>query len=409
MPFDPKQFYRKMESLLAEIDATEDTDQLLETVLDKLVQTFGEELLIHNGRLYIGEGDGFVLTKTITENEDNLIGLKIPLSYPPMQLLLQNRMYIYDQSTPGLDSQLEERLGGVFSVAILVAGPDHQYILAFGLREGWNREILEFSLNTIRNLINHRFVEVRFQSKLMEAKEIQQSLLPPPQYSFYGFDIYASSIPAEEVGGDFYDFIPITGQNLGIAIGDSSGHGLTAALQVRDVVTGLRMGIEKDFKVTSVIERLNRVIHKSSLSTRFISLFFGELDENGDLFYINAGHVPPILFDTGTVSTLTVGGLPLGPTPESNYRRGYVHLNPGSILLCYTDGIEERSNAKKVQFGVERITRLVQEKMDLSSELLVQSVMDEADIFGQKAEWDDDATVIAIKRTGQEVCSEGIL
>ena len=177
MPFDPKQFYRKMESLLAEIDTTEDTDQLLETVMLKLVQTFGEELLIYNGRLYVGEEDGFVLIKTITENEDDLIGLKIPLTYPPMQLLLQNRTYIFDQTTPGLDSQLEERLGGVFSVAILVVGPGDPYILAFGLREGWDREILEFSLNTIRNLINHRFVEVRFQSKLMEAKEIQQSFL----------------------------------------------------------------------------------------------------------------------------------------------------------------------------------------------------------------------------------------
>ena len=75
------------------------------------------------------------------------------------------------------------------------------------------------------------------------------------------------------------------------------------------------------------------------MSTRFISLFMGELDENGDLFYINAGHVPPILFHEDRISTLTVGGLPLGPVQEVSYRRGYVNIPWGGILLCYTDGI----------------------------------------------------------------------
>ena len=402
MPFDPKQFYRKMESLLAEIDQTEDTDRLLESVMFKLVETFGEELFIHNGRIYAGEEDGFTLVKTKTDSGSDIIGLKIPSDYPPTQLLFQHKMYIFDQSTPGVDPKLEEQLGGLFSVAILINGPDRPYVLAFGLREGWDREILEFSLNTIRNLINHRFTEVRFQSKLMEAKEIQQSLLPPPQYTFNGFDIYAISNPAEEVGGDFYDFIPVTGQNLVVAIGDSSGHGLTAALQVRDVVIGLRMGIEQDFKIASVVERLNRVIHKSTMSTRFISLFMGELDENGDLFYINAGHVPPILFDKMTVSTLTVGGLPLGPAPEVSYRRGYVHIPLGTMLLCYTDGVEERVNPEKVQFGIERLIRVVQQNVELPAKDLVQTIMDEAKSFGKRKQWDDDATVIVIKRSKQE-------
>jgi len=391
-----------MESLLAEIDQTEDTDRLLESVLLKLVETFGEELQIFNGRLYAGGEDGFTLVKTKTDSEGHILGIQIPLDYPPTQLLLQHKLYIFDQSTPGVDPKLEEQLGGIFSVAILVNGPDRPYVLAFGLREEWDREMLEFSLNTIRNLINHRFTEVRFQSKLMEAREIQQSLLPPPKFVFNSFDIFATSVPAEEVGGDFYDFFPVPGQNIVLAIGDSSGHGLTAALQVRDVVIGLRMGMEKEFKIASVVERLNRLIHRSTLSTRFISLFMGELDENGDLFYINAGHVPPVLFDKGTISTLTIGGLPLGPVPEVSYRRGYVHIPPGAVLVCYTDGIEERLSPEKIQFGVERLTRVVKKNMDLSAEQLVDAIMNEAARFGKKTEWDDDATIIVIKRAEDE-------
>ena len=128
---------------------------------------------------------------------------------------------------------------------------------------------------------------------------IQQSLLveePPP---FAGYDIAARSVPAEEVGGDFFDFLPFDDEMLGLAIGDASGHGLPAALLVRDVVTGLRMGIEKDLKIAHVFARLNRVIHRSNLSSRFVSVFYGELEANGNLVYVNAGHQPPLLFSTG--------------------------------------------------------------------------------------------------------------
>ena len=83
---------------------------------------------------------------------------------------------------------------------------------------------------------------------------------------------------------------------LGLSIGDASGHGLPAALLVRDVVTGMRMGIEKELKVAHVFEKLNRVIHRSRLSSRFVSVFYGELEADGNLVYVNAGHQPPILF-----------------------------------------------------------------------------------------------------------------
>ena len=92
------------------------------------------------------------------------------------------------------------------------------------------------------------------------------------------------------MGGDFYDFHDLGEGTLGIAIGDASGHGLPAALLVRDVVTGLRMGIEKELKVAHVFEKLNRVIHRSRLSSRFVSVFYAELDRDGNLVYVNAGH-----------------------------------------------------------------------------------------------------------------------
>ncbi len=106
---------------------------------------------------------------------------------------------------------------------------------------------------------------------------------------------------------------------LGLAIGDASGHGLPAALLVRDVVTGLRMGIEKDLKVAYVFAKLNRVIHRSNLSSRFISVFYGELEADGNLIYVNAGHFPPSLFFTD----------PKGPQTELELATGrHGHRSP---------------------------------------------------------------------------------
>ena len=128
-----------------------------------------------------------------------------------------------------------------------------------------------------------------------EAAEIQQSLLVEEPPDFPGYDIACRSVPADEVGGDFYDFHDLA-EVLAVSIGDASGHGLPAALLVRDVVTGLRMGIERDMKIVHVFERLNQVIHRTRLSSRFVWVFYGELESDGNLVYVNAGHQPPMLF-----------------------------------------------------------------------------------------------------------------
>ena len=142
----------------------------------------------------------------------------------------------------------------------------------------------------------------------------------------------------------------------GFAIGDASGHGLPAALLVRDVVTGLRMGIEKDLKVAYVFGKLNRVIHRSNLSSRFVSVFYGELEAGGNLVYVNAGHPPPLLFSRRAASeraghrrhrhrAAAGGALPPRASPTSSR---------GDVLVLCTDGILERRNREGEFFGQER-------------------------------------------------------
>ena len=125
-----------------------------------------------------------------------------------------------------------------------------RHILFYLLDTGWQFDELDFSLNTVRAAVGSRLFDARVRGSVREAAEIQQSLLEEPP-DFPGFDLAARSVPAEEVGGDFFDFHAFDEDMLGVSIGDASGHGLPAALLVRDVVTGLRMGLEKELKIAT--------------------------------------------------------------------------------------------------------------------------------------------------------------
>ena len=196
-------------------------------------------------------------------------------------LVVQHKSYIFDGDAGAP--------WGANSVGVVI-GEENQFLMAFRLESGWEREILELSLNSIRNTLNYIRTSRRVGAVFQEAQEIQKSLLPKSDPVFEGYDIAGRSLPAELVGGDLYDYLSYGEDVLGIAIGDASGHGLPAALLARDVLTGLRMGAEREFKISGLLAKLNRVINASTLSTRFISLVFGELERNGTFVYVNAGN-----------------------------------------------------------------------------------------------------------------------
>jgi sigma-B regulation protein RsbU (phosphoserine phosphatase) len=204
-------------------------------------------------------------------------------------------------------------------------------------------------------------------------------------------------VPTEEVGGDFFDFIPFDGEMLGLAIGDASGHGLPAALLVRDVVTGLRMGIERELKVAPVLTKLNRVIHRSGLSSRFVSVFYGELEAGGNLIYVNAGHQPPLLFSRGRVMELSTGGTVIGPLAEVKFQRGVIRLFPGDVLVAMTDGIFDRRSKGGEFFGEAQLRRVVEGSTESASALL-DRIFTAALDFGDGRPWEDDATAVVIRR-----------
>jgi sigma-B regulation protein RsbU (phosphoserine phosphatase) len=140
------------------------------------------------------------------------------------------------------------------------------------------------------------------------------------------------------------------------------------------------------------------VIARSALSTRFASLFFGELEPNGNLFYVNAGHPPALIMGGRGTRRLTIGGMILGPLNDAVYRRGWAHVDKGDTLVLYSDGLMEREAPDGTMFGEERIERVVSANLGKPAAVTLRALFDAALEFGAGKPWLDDTTAMVVTR-----------
>jgi sigma-B regulation protein RsbU (phosphoserine phosphatase) len=394
---EAKLLYRRLDRLFGAWDRARPQGELLEVFMDELFATLKDDLRIRAAFLYAERRDSFELIKKIGETT-GAVADQLDPSSGPLSLIFKHRVYIFaDPDAEGTPYRLE-LLPRSASTGILVGKRPNRHVFFLLLNDGWVREELDFALNTVRAALTSRLIEERVRGTFAEAAEIQQSLLLEEAPDFAGYEIACRSSPAEEVGGDFFDFMIHDTEIMGIAIGDASGHGLPAALLVRDVVTGLRMGIEKDMKMGYAFEKLNRVIHRSNLSSRFVSVFYGELETNGNLLFVNAGHQTPLLFLKDQIMELSTGGTVIGPLPEARFKRGFAHVDRGAVLLLCTDGIIERRNSSGEFFGEERLKALVSGMRGAHAQDILEAIFKNVTDWGKHALWEDDATVVVLRR-----------
>jgi sigma-B regulation protein RsbU (phosphoserine phosphatase) len=393
---DYRNLFRKLEENLERIERTDDTLSMVRAILERLVDDFRDDLGLVGGRIYVREHDAFVLQVEYPTTGLRQ-GFRIPLSYPPIQEVLQHGFVLHDLDDPGVDWAIEGALG-VSTFAAIRVGESRQQLMAFSIRDHSDREHIIYTLNMIRHATNLKLRKARLEDRVAEVRAIQGSLFPSSAPRFAGYDLWGQAVPAEEVGGDLFDFIQVSERSLGITIADSAGHGLPAALQARDAIIGLRMGLEERLRLTSTIEKLNRVVSHSALTSRFISLFYGEIEPNGNLVYCNAGHNPPLLYRGSDFKELSSGGLILGPNPHARYERGYEMLTPGSVLLLYTDGIIEAEKQSGEPFGTERLKEIVSSRKWTVARELVEGVFAGVNEFSGSDRPVDDQTVAAVIR-----------
>ncbi|HXI04144.1 MAG TPA: PP2C family protein-serine/threonine phosphatase [Candidatus Saccharimonadales bacterium] len=394
---DFKALYRKLERTLNSLETRETTSDLLSGILHTLVLDFQEDLGFKAGRLYSKEPDGLVLRSVAGAAETPPDAYRIPLDYPPVEKILEEGLVIMKRGDPGFDESIEGPIGVSKFAAIAVGDSNH--VISFTIKGELREEQILYSLSAVRHVINARLRQEKMAGIMNEARLIQESLLPKGPPEFRGYDIHGQSRPTEIVGGDLFDYLHMSPKLLGVAVADASGHGLPAALLARDVITGLRMGMAEDFKIIRTVEKLNRVIHRSALSSKFASMFYGELEPNGNFFYINAGHTPSLLFRGGAFEELTLGGLVLGPNPSAQYERGYVKLKTGDMIVMYTDGVPECESPAGMQFGMHRLRDLVRQHADSSSREIVDSIFAAADAYMDSGPQLDDMTVVVIRKT----------
>lgn len=396
-PLDPrKSLFRKVEKAIQTIEKSVDVASTVASAAGAVIENFQDDLGVRGGRLYERRDHGYEITKTFGQTKPVPAGLSVPLDYAPIEKVIDDGVVVLDLSAPGVDRAFEEKIGADRFAAIAVG--DDKFILSFSVDPGANDEDLLVSLGILRHAVDQKIRQEKMETLLEEARQIQASILPKRLPRLGTFDIAARSEPAEIVGGDFYDIIPTSEQIIGVAIADASGHGLPAALQVRDVYTGLRMGVARDFKIVKTLERLNRIIHESRLTSKFVSLFYGELEASGNFIYVNAGHNPPILSKERESILLRQTGMVLGPSRDAAYSRGFVTLDIGDVLVLYTDGIVEATNARDQEFGIDRLKRAISDNRSRTAEEILGAILQQVSAFTRGAVAQDDRTLLVIRR-----------
>ena len=238
--------------------------------------------------------------------------------------------------------------------------------------------------------------------QLTLARRIQSDLLPARVASVSGLECAAACIPAWQVGGDFYDLFELSGGRVGVLVGDVAGKGLGAALVMSMLHGAIRCSDwDEPRSHEAATRRLNSLLVDRTAPQIFASLFWGYF-EGQTLHYVNAGHLPPLLVrDSGTgrarVERLTEGGPVLGVLPDAVYRQGSVRIEPGDLLVLYSDGVLEAANKADEEFGEARLEGIVSERRDDPCDVLCDDIVNRVRGFAHNGQLQDDLTLVLVR------------
>jgi len=232
------------------------------------------------------------------------------------------------------------------------------------------------------------------------AQSIQKSFLPESAPNVGGFELAALNVPALEVGGDFYDFIPISADKWGLVVADVSGKGVPAALFMTVSRTLVRANALGNYTAAEVIQRANDLISEDDRANMFVTLFYAILDiQRQTLKYVNAGHNPPLLLkgDGREVMLLEAKGIALGVMPDIKLEEKEVALGKGAVVVFYTDGVTEAVNNRQQQFGQDRLVKVLEKNHHLSAQEIINKIRQEITDFAGDQPQFDDITMIVLK------------
>jgi phosphoserine phosphatase RsbU/P len=239
----------------------------------------------------------------------------------------------------------------------------------------------------------------RLQAQLEIARQVQLALLPENDPLLHGFDISAYIFPAEEVSGDYYDWVKIFDDQIGIVVADAVGKGIPAALLIAFLRASLRAIAQIGYAPHIAFSNVGDLLRDSTAEHQFVTAIYGILDATNRTFvFSNAGHNPPLLIKpNGEFRFVEYGDLPLGMFSGTRYHQHFIKFEETQVLVLYTDGITEAANADGEEYGTERLAQSVLKGINLPSNQLIDFIRKDVADFTERKFLDDDGTLFIVK------------
>ncbi len=297
-----------------------------------------------------------------------------------------------------LDRGTEFVKRGDFSQRIVVRSEDQLGALATSFNQ-----MTEY----VQRLIKERVQKERLERELEIAKEVQQRLFPSQNPQVGMLKVSGVCLPARVVSGDYYDFLQLGPNELGLALADICGKGISAALLMSNFQAALRSnvlnlwnpnGSAGDRTLAKIVGKLNSQIYSFTSANKFATFFYAVYDDRDQtLTYCNAGHNPPLHFNGKDVRRLRTGGTVVGIFEDAEYRQETIRMAPGDCLVAYTDGIIESLNEYGEEFGEGRLIQLIQKYRELDADKMKSAIVEQVLSWTFSEEQDDDMTLIVAK------------
>jgi len=251
-------------------------------------------------------------------------------------------------------------------------------------------------------LLDEAAEKQRLERDLNIARDIQQALLPKENFQVGEFDIAGWNQPADQTGGDCYDFYKLDENRLAIMIADATGHGIGPALIISQCRAMFRAVMESNQNLTQIAQRVNRLLCADLPDSRFVTVCFGVLDTAAHRFdYISAGHGPLLLYraETNKVQEFKATGLPMGIFADDFIELAEpIQFKPSDMFILLTDGFTEWSSSDNEQYGETRLIKAIRKNHELSSKELIQEIYKDVLCFVGRSPQHDDLTAVIIKR-----------
>jgi sigma-B regulation protein RsbU (phosphoserine phosphatase) len=267
-------------------------------------------------------------------------------------------------------------------------------------------EVLQFfadaaAISIEKAMLHKQLLEQELIGKQLEtAREVQLKLLPNSSPKLLGYDIAGICIPTDEIGGDYFDYIPLSHNRLGLAVADVSGHGIPAALVMTAFRALLRTKALGKSRPANIANTIDRLLPEFTGNKHFVTVLYAVLEApSGDLTYISCGHPPPLLLRAnGEVEKLNRHNPALGIFQNLHHTDAETKLAAGDILVLYTDGVTEVMNQRNESFGIQRLIQVIRENDQLAASDLILKIIRATGVFTDRYGFLDDFTLVIVRR-----------